>query len=138
MAFTFAPRHRAVVHALGEALFHHAGGPSAEQLDRVTADLEAQLAPVSWPQRTALLLAVELVRWLPIILFVAIDTFDRVSVPKRLGILERMDRSRAVALLMPLVAFKTLLCLIFFEHADELRAMGYPGDERKRWLRLAA
>jgi hypothetical protein len=26
----------------------------------------------------------------------------------------------------------------FFEDAGELRAMGYPGDERKRWLKTAA
>lgn len=136
--FTLAPRQRAVVYALGEALFHHAEGPTSEQLDRVTADVEAHLAPVSWPQRTAILLALELVRWLPLFLFVGFETFDRVSVPKRLGILERMDRSRAVVLQMPLVAFKTLLSLLFFEQTAELRAMGYPGDERKRWLRLAA
>jgi hypothetical protein len=39
---------------------------------------------------------------------------------------------------MPLIAFKTLLSMYFFEDPSELRAMGYPGDERKRWLKIAA
>jgi hypothetical protein len=39
---------------------------------------------------------------------------------------------------MPLVAFKSLLSMYFFEDEAELRAMGYPGDERKRWLKIAA
>jgi hypothetical protein len=138
-SFTFSRRQRAVVRALGEALFHHADGPAPAQLDTLVAQVEAHLAPVSRAQRSALLLALELVKWLPLLLAVAPATFDEVSVPKRLRILERMDRSRVLILLMPLVAFKTLFAMLFFEQPSELRAMGYPGDDvRKRWLRLAA
>jgi hypothetical protein len=137
-SFTFSDRQRAVVRALGEALFHHADGPTPEQLDTLVAHVEAHLAPVSRPQRAALLGAILLVQWLPVLLWVAPDTFEAVSVPKRLRILERMDRSRLTIMLMPLVAFKTLFSMIFFEQPSELRAMGYPGDERKRWLRQAA
>ncbi len=136
--FLFSDRQRATVRALGEALFHHANGPTPLQLDELVAGVEAHMRPVSRPQRSALLLALLLVRWLPVLLWVALDTFDGVSVPKRLRILERMDRSRALVLLMPLVAFKTLFSLLFFEQPAELRAMGYPGDGRKRWLRTAA
>lgn len=137
-SFSLSDRQRAVVRALGEALFHHADGPTPAQLDELVAGVEAHMRPVSRPQRTALMLALLLVRWLPVLLWVAPDTFEAVSVPKRLRILERMERSRRVALLMPLVAFKTLFAMLFFEQPAELRAMGYPGDERKRWLRLAA
>jgi len=137
-SFAFSEHQRAVVRALGEALFHHEAGPTPAQLDTLVANVEAHLAPVSRPQRTALLLALLLVRWLPVLLWVAPDTFEAVSVPKRLRILERMDRSKALVLLMPLVAFKTLFAMLFFEQPAELRAMGYPGDDRKRWLVLAA
>jgi hypothetical protein len=137
-SFAFSESQRAVVRALGEALFHHEGGPTPGQLDTLVADVEAHLRPVSRPQRAALLLALALVKWLPVLLWVAADTFDRVSVPKRLRILERMDRSRVLLLLMPLVAFKTLFAMLFFEQPAELRAMGYPGDDRKRWRVLAA
>jgi hypothetical protein len=137
-SFAFSEHQRAVVRALGEALFHHQAGPTPGQLDTLVAGVEAHLQPVSRPQRTALLLALLLVRWLPVLLWVAPDTFEAVSVPKRLRILERMDRSKALILLMPLVAFKTLFAMLFFEQPAELRAMGYPGDDRKRWRVLAA
>jgi len=139
MAFELAPRHRAVVRALGATLFAHADGPRPEQLDALVEGFERHLAPVSKVQRTLLLLAVELVRWLPVLLFIAPHTFEDLSLERRLGLLERMDRSRFTVLLMPLIAFKSLLSMYFFEDPSELRAMGYPGDdERKRWLKIAA
>jgi hypothetical protein len=137
-AFSLSTRQRAVVRALAETLFHHAHGPTPSQLDALEEAVEAHLRPVSWPQRRGLLLALALVRWLPVILFIAPDTFESVSVPKRLRVVERMDRSHAVWLLMPLVGFKTLFALLFFELPAELRAMGYPGDQRKRWLNVVA
>jgi hypothetical protein len=138
MPFQLAPRQRAVLRALGEALFAHPAGPRPEQLDALVTGVEQHLQPVSRMQRTLLLLALELVRWLPILLFTAAAPFEGVSVEGRVRLLERMDRSRVVLLLMPLVAFKTVLAMHFFESEEELRAMGYPGDERKRWLRIAA
>ena len=57
---------------------------------------------------------------------------------RRVALLERMDRSSWFVLLIPLVAYKTLLSMHYFESATELRAMGYPGDTRKRWLRPAS
>jgi hypothetical protein len=136
-AFAFSESQRAVVRALGEALFHHEDGPAPAQLDALVAGVEAHLRPVSRPQRAALLLGLQLIRWLPVLLGVAPGTFEQVSLAKRLRILERMDRSRVLLLLMPLVAFKTLLAMLFFEQPAELRAMGYPGDDRKRWLVVA-
>jgi hypothetical protein len=138
MSFAFAPRQRAVVRAFGAALFSHAEGPRPEQLDALVDGFERHLVPVSVVQRSLLLLALELVRWLPVLLFIAPRTFEDVSLEGRLRILERMDRSRFTLLLMPLIALKSLLSMYFFEDETELRAMGYPGDERKRWLKIAA
>jgi hypothetical protein len=138
MSFRLAPRQRATFRALGEALFSHAEGPRPEQLDALVDGIERHLDPVSRTQRTLILLALELVRWLPILLFVAARPFDKVSVERRIRLLERMDRSHVTLLLMPLIAFKSLMSMYFFEDETELRAMGYPGDGRKRWLRIAA
>ncbi|HEX3343660.1 MAG TPA: hypothetical protein VHS09_03765 [Polyangiaceae bacterium] len=138
MAFELATRQRAVVRALGGALFAHADGPRPEQLDALVDGFERHLGPVSAVQRTLILLAVDLVRWLPVLLFVAARPFEDLSVDRRLALLERMDRSHFTVLLMPLIAFKSLLAMYFFEDPSELRAMGYPGDERKRWLKIAA
>ena len=131
-------RHAATVRALAEALFGHDEGPAPAQLDALVLAVEAHLDPVSAPQRAMLLLALDLFRWLPVLLFTSTLPFEALPVARRVRLLERMDRSRAVPLLMPLVAYKTLLSLLFFEQEAELRAMGYPGDERKRWLRPAA
>ncbi len=137
MAFELAPRHRLVLRALGEALFAHEGGPRPEQLDALVTGVQQHLDPVSRVQRGLLLLALELVRWLPVLLLTSLGPFEDVPLPKRIALLERMDRSRFVLLVMPLVAFKTILSMHFFEDPGELRAMGYPGDERRRWLRTA-
>jgi hypothetical protein len=139
MPRSLAPRHRSVVRALGAAMFFHDGGPRPEQLDALVDAVDRHLEPVSPVQRALLLLALDLIRWLPVLLLLAPRLFEDLSVERRLQLLERMDRSRATLLLMPLVAFKTLLCMHFFEDESELRAMGYPGDDqRKRWLKIAA
>jgi len=135
--FDLAPRQRRVLRAFGEALFAHAAGPSDAQLDRLVERMRGHLEPVSPMQRTMLLLALELVRWLPLLLFVSWRTFDDLPLAKRERLLDRMDRSRVPLLLLPLVAFKTVLAMHFFEDESELRALGYPGDERKRWLTIA-
>jgi hypothetical protein len=138
MPFTLAPRHRAVVRALGAALFAHAGGPRPEQLDALVEGIARHLVPVSAVQRALLLLALDFVRWLPVLLFVGARPFEELSVERRVRLLERMDRSHFTLLLMPLIAFKSLFSMYFFEDESELCAMGYPGDERKRWLTIPA
>jgi hypothetical protein len=136
--FVLVPRHRIVLRALGEALFAHENGPDPGQLDRLVDGFEAHLVPVSRTLRFGLLAMLVLIRWLPVVLFTGIRPFDELPRASRVRLLERMERSRVAALLVPLVAYKSFLSFIFFEDPVELRAMGYPGDgERKRWLKLA-
>lgn len=138
MANPLAPRHGRVVRALGEALFHHPGGPRPEQLDTLTSRYAEHLAAVSGTLRFLLLASLDVVRWLPLILVPAPKPFESLTVAVRGRLLERLERSRIVALVLLFVAHKTLLSMIFFEDPEELRAMGYPGDaERRTWLRLA-
>jgi len=56
---------------------------------------------------------------------------------KRTRMLERMEKSRIVIVSLVFVAWKTVLTMLYFEHPDELAAMGYPGPERSRWKRVA-
>src|ERR1019366_791371 len=99
-------------------------GPRPEQLDALVDGFERHLVPVSRTQRTLFLLVVDLVRWLPLLLFVAARPFEDLGLERRLRLLERMDRSHFTVLLMPLVAFKSLLAMYFFEDESELCAMG--------------
>jgi|HubBroStandDraft_6_1064221.scaffolds.fasta_scaffold99061_3 hypothetical protein len=136
--FVLQPRQRTILRALGDALFAHDGGPRAAQLDALVDGFEAHLTPVSRTLRFGLLAMLDLIRWLPLVLLVSPRPFEELGRDGRVRILERMERSRAAALLVPLVAYKSFLAFIFFEDPDELRAMGYPGDgARKRWLKLA-
>jgi hypothetical protein len=133
--FILRPGHRVVLRALGEALFAHESGPTAAQLDRLVDGFEAHLVPVGRTLRFGLLAMLVLIRWLPVLLFTAVRPFEAMPRQARVRLLERMERSRVAAMLVPLVAYKSFLSFIFFEDPDELRAMGYPGDgERKRWL----
>jgi len=136
--FTLSPRQRTMVRAIAGALFEHEGGPTDAQLDAVVAAYEAHVGALSMQLRPVLLLSLDLVRWLPLLLFVAARPFEDLDVDARVRLLERMERSRFIPLVLAFVAYKTLLTMIFFELPEELRAMGYPGLERKRWLRAAA
>jgi hypothetical protein len=138
MATPLAPRHGRVVRALGEAMFHHPGGPRPEQLDVLAARYAEHIAAVSGTLRFMLLASLDIVRWLPLVLVPAARPFESLTVAVRERFLERLERSRVVLLVLLFVAHKTLLSVLFFEDPDELRAMGYPGDaERRTWLRLA-
>jgi hypothetical protein len=138
MTPAFAERHRRVVRALGEALFHHDAGPRPEQLDALAARYEEHLGAVSGTLRFSLLVTLDVVRWLPVFFGAALAPFEDLAIAARASLLERLERSRTVTLVLLFVAHKTLLSMIFFEDPDELRAMGYPGDGvRRTWLRAA-
>jgi hypothetical protein len=136
--FALRSRHRVVLRALGDALFAHESGPRPGQLDALLDGFEAHLTPVSRTLRFGLVAMLDLIHWLPRLLLSSVRAFEELNREQRIRLLERMERSRAVLLLVPLVAYKAFLSFIFFEDPAELRAMRYPGDgERKRWLKVA-
>jgi hypothetical protein len=133
------PRHRTVVRALAEALLHHDGGPGDEQLDVLVERLDAHIGVVSPTLLRGLLAALDLMRWMPLLMLFAWSTLEGLPVERRVSLLERMERSRLPLVVLPLVAFKTMVSLAFFEDPAELRAMGYPGDhERRRYLAVVS
>jgi hypothetical protein len=138
-AITLAARHRRVARAFAEALLAlpAAPGDGPGAADALVDTFDAHLASVSRGLRPLLLLALDWLRWLPVVLFVAARPFEDLPVAARTSLLERMDRSRSPLLFLPLVAYKTLLSMMHFEQATELRALGYPGEERARWKRAS-
>ena len=134
--FILRPRHRVVLRALGDALFAHDDGPRRGPARRPRrTDSRAHLTPVSLrPSRFGLLAA----RSHPVAAAAAargVRPFDDLPAERRVRILERMERSRAAPLLLPLVAYKTLLSLLFFEDPTSSGRWGTPATERKRWLK---
>ena len=137
---TLSPSHRRVVGALAQALLalpERAASEESEAIAAITDRFDDHLAAVSKALRAMLLVSIEWIRWLPLVLVVSWRSFDELPVGPRTALLERMERSRSPLLFLPLVAYKTLLSMIHYESATELRALGYPGDERARWKRLA-
>lgn len=129
------PRHRHLVRAFAQALL--AIPEEDTVLDELVDRFEAHLGAVSRALRPLLLLALDWIRWLPLVLLVAWRPFDELAVEQRCALLERIDRSRSPLLFLPLVAYKTLLSMMHFEGARELRALGYSVSERTRWKRVA-
>jgi hypothetical protein len=131
---TLKRRHRPVVRALAEALFSPDGEVEEERLDAFVGEVDGFISPASKTLRFGLLLMLDVIRWSPL-LFARFRTFEELSVKDRVHHLEKLDRSRVKQLPLLVVAYKTVLTMLFYEHESELAALGYPGPERKRWQR---
>ncbi|HEY1958092.1 MAG TPA: hypothetical protein VGH28_20870 [Polyangiaceae bacterium] len=132
---TLRPRHRRMVAAISEALFSRDGEPlDAAMLDEFVTDIDGFLSAASKPLRAGLMLMLEALRWLPVVVVRRFAAFEDLPIVTRTSMLERMDRSRFSPFPLMIVAFKTMLALAYFEDEGRLRAIGYPGEERKRYL----
>ena len=131
---TLRARHRPVVRALAEAMFAPDGDVSSERLDAFVDDVDAFISPASKTLRFGLVLMLVVLRWSPL-LFFRLRAFDELSVDDRLSHLERLEKSKITQLPLIVVAYKTVMTMLFYEQEEELAALGYPGPERKRWRR---
>jgi hypothetical protein len=132
---TFAPRHRRVLRAFAEALFYDENAPFEEgRLDALVENCDDFVSRASKTLRFGLTGILDAIRWLPILVIHRFSTFEELSTADRVTMLERMDRA-APPLPLMLVAYKTILAMLFFEAPRELTDIGYPGPERERWKR---
>lgn len=125
-----------MVRAIAEAFFSPDGEVSDERLDAFVEEIDRFVSPASKTLRFGLLLMLWAIRWSPF-LFGKFKTFESLDREARLVHLERLERSKAKELPLLVVAYKTMMTMIFYEDEGELRGLGYPGPERKRWLARA-
>jgi hypothetical protein len=125
---------RLVVRALAEAMFAPDGEVSAQRLDAFVEDVDAFISPASKTLRFGLRAMLFAIRWSPL-LFFRLRRFDALTVDERIAHLERLERSKVRQLTMLVVAYKTVLTMLFYEDPEEQKALGYPGAERRRWKR---
>jgi hypothetical protein len=92
------------------------------------------MSPASKTLRFGLVLMLVVIRWSPLVFF-RFRAFDDLSVADRVHHLERLEKSTVHPLPLLIVAYKTILTMIFYEDEQEQRMFGYPGVERKRWKR---
>jgi hypothetical protein len=131
---TLKHRHRSIVRAFAEAMFHHDPPPPKARLDTFADEVDRFISPASKTLRFGLLLMLDAIRLLPPFVIGRFAVFEELTLEQRIRMLEKMDRSRRPLVVLLFVAYKTVLTMLFFEHPDELRAVGYPGPERHRYL----
>ncbi len=133
---TLAPRHRRVVRAFTEAFFVDPDVPFGDgQLDRAVEECDRFVSPASKTLRFGLRAVLDAIRLVPILVVGKFALFDDLPVETRVRMLQKMESSRFVLFALMLVAYKTILAILFFEDPRELSAMRYPGPERTRWKR---
>lgn len=132
---TLKPRHRPLVRALAEALFSPNGEATPERLDAFVDEVDAFMSPASKTLRFGLVMMLHVLQWSPLF-FGRFRLFDDMTVGERVTHLERLDQSKVKQLPLIVVAYKTVLTMIFYEDEEELRGLGYPGPERKRYLNV--
>jgi hypothetical protein len=135
---TFGRGDRVVLVALAEAMFSEDGDVAHEKLESFVWKVDSLVSNASRESRAGLRFMLWFIRWSPILLFFSLSTFDALGVEKRVAVLDRMDRSSIGLIALMLVAYRTLLTMAFYEDPEELKLLGYPGDERKTYLRLEA
>lgn len=134
---TLRPRHRPIVRALAEALFSPDGEATPERLDAFVDEVDAFISPASKTLRFGLVMMLHILRWSPL-LFGKLRAFDDMNIEDRVHHLERLDQSKVKQLPLIVVAYKTVLTMLFYEDEQELRGLGYPGHTRKRHLKVAS
>lgn len=114
-------------------MFSPDGEVTPERLDAFVDEVDRFVSAASKTLRFGLVSMLVALRWSPL-LFFRFNTFDELSRDERLHHLERLERSKVKQLPLLVIAYRTVLTLLFYEDDAEQRALGYPGPERKRWL----
>ena len=125
------PRHRPLVRALAEAMFAHPLGPTHERLDGFVDEFDSFISFASSTLRFGLLVMLGVVRFAPLVVLRRLSTFEGLSLEDRVRVIERMAASRVIGLALVLVAYKAIFSLLFFEHDEELAALGYKNERHR-------
>ncbi len=119
-------------------MFAHALGPTRERLDVFVEEFDRFISFASRTLRFGLLAMLAIVRFAPLFVLRRLATFETLGRDDRVRVVERMAASRFIGLALVMTAYKAIFSLIFFEHEEELAALGYSGERHrhKRALRL--
>ncbi len=117
-----------VVRACGriaEALFHDGiAPPPAERVAWLEGDVRDFLGRATGRARAMFRLCVFVVVWVGPLWALSLPPLTRLSVAGRIAVLERLERS---PLGFAFFGAKALLCLMYYEHPDAARELGFDG-----------
>ncbi len=126
----FRESQRAALVALAHGLFGPARLTGGRQ-ERLIAEVDAHVAAASPVLRLALVLLFDVLRLLPIVVGRNLQMLDSLGAEECSEVLAAIDRSPRLG--MPLLAYKTLFTIAFYELPGELESVGYRA-ERRRYL----
>jgi len=129
---TISASHKPVLRALAEAFFSPDGEVTEARLDGFVEEVDGFISPASKTLRFGLKVMLVVIRWSPF-LFFKLRPFEALTTHERVEHLERLERSKVTQLPLLVVAYKTILTMLFYEDETEEAALGYPGPARKRW-----
>jgi hypothetical protein len=117
-----------VVRAVGriaEALFHDgASSPSADRIAWLEDDVRDFLGRATGRARLMFRLCVFVVVWVGPVWALSLPPLTWMKPERRVAVLERMESS---LLAFAFLAVKALLCMMFYEHPDSAREVGFDG-----------
>jgi hypothetical protein len=123
-----SPRTLRAARAVAEALFStHAGPPPAERLEYLTRDLADFYGHVTLRARLVFRACIATVSWIAPLLIGELKPLGRLPVPDRVRALERLEAS---PLSLALLGAKAILSLVYYEHPDAAREIGW--DQRPK------
>lgn len=113
------------VRSIAEALFSKEGAPPpAERLAWLEGECEDFLARCGAQSRFFFSLMVGLVSFIAPLFLGRLSRLGALSVPDRVRAMARLERRFGE----PLLAVKAILCLLYYEHPDASREMGFDGQ----------
>lgn len=120
------PRALRAARAVAEGLFSTDDGPPPrDRLDYLERDLADFFGHVTLRARLLFRACLATVFWLSPLLVSRLPPLSRLSTSDRVRALERME---ATPLSLPLLGAKAILCIVYYEHPDAARDIGW--DQR--------
>jgi hypothetical protein len=111
--------------SVAEALFlTEQGPPPADRLDWLELEVEDFLARAGTRSRFIVSLALFAVVFLAPLLSGRLISFSRLGVEERANALARLEDTFGA----PVLAVKAMLCVIYYEHPDAARFVGFDGE----------
>lgn len=114
----------AAARALCQCIFDRGHGIPPDRMSFALVDVDDFTRRAGPKTRFAFLASLLLLQWIWPLAFGFFGRFSALPISRRLDLLEKIE---ATALAPMLVLPKAMLCLVFFEHPDALKEIGYDG-----------
>jgi hypothetical protein len=118
-----SPRTLAAIEALAEAIFATEDGPPPRpRIEWLSREIDDFLARAGARSRFVYVMSVTVVSIVAPILIGKFGGLRALPLPERSRALEKMERSK---LALPLLAVKAMLCILYYEHPDAAKEIGF-------------